>query len=583
MISVNIVNILNEKYDMKKPFCMLVLAIFAALCCVAEKSSFSVSESPKEIPAGSTARITAHFTVPKGSHLYAADAKDAIPTQISAKMPDGFSVEKIEFPRPSKFEFMGIEAEGYSADFFVNIFIKAPPRPESAPQKITLEASWLECSGECVPASATVEFKTRVVPPTSPARETSNGFWASLLGAFLGGIILNAMPCVFPVIGLKIMSFASSAARSSTLKNGAFFSVGIILTFALLGCILAAIKAFGGEVGWGLQLQNPHFAAAMCALFWLLALNFAGFWEFGSWIGAKAQTMDMNRGTKAENWGAFASGILAVLVASPCVAPFMASAVGFALAGEASAAECAAVITAVGVGMAAPYILLAAKPSLLKKLPKPGAWLGTLKKALSIPLFLTSFWLLWLYLRENGSMARIASSLAMLSVAAYVWGRFANVFAEKRLRISAAIFCAAALAAAVATTATDPHSPARQTPTRGAAASNAWSPQKTLELRRQGKIVFVNFTASWCLTCQVNKAVLASAAVKKLFAENNATMLVADWTNRDAAILAELKKYRRAGVPLYLVFPPDLEKAPLVLPSILTPSEIAEAFDKSKQ
>ena len=590
MFSGNIVNILNEKYDMKKSFCMLFFALFAAVCCGAGKSSFSLLESPEEMRAGSTSVAVARFIVPKGSHLYASDAKDAIPTQISAKLPDGFSLEKIQFPRPSKFEFMGMHSEGYSADFSVRIFIKAPPYPESEPQKITLTASWLECSSECVPASATAEFQTRVVAPpqgNGAASETdapAGGFWAALLGAFLGGIILNAMPCVFPVIGLKIMSFASSAARSSTFKNGAFFSAGIILTFALLGCALAAIKAFGGEVGWGLQLQNPHFAAAMCALFWLLALNFAGFWEFGSWVGAKAQTADMRRGSNAENWGAFASGILAVLVASPCVAPFMASAVGFALAGEASPVECAAVITAVGVGMSAPYILLSARPSLLKKLPKSGAWLGALKKALSIPLFLTSFWLLWLYLRENGSIARIAAALAMLSVAAYVWGRFANVFAERRHRIFAAIFCAAALAASVAATATDPLSPARKTPAQGTAAnSNAWSPQKTLELRKQGKIVFVNFTASWCLTCQVNKAVLASAAAKKLFAENNATMLVADWTNRDAAVLAELKKYRRAGVPLYLVFPADIDKEPLVLPSILTVSEIAEAFDKSKQ
>lgn len=563
---------------MKKLLALFVLTMSCALTCVGQNSTFTIEKAPQSVEAGKTFEVVAKFCVASGYHLYSPDSKDFIPTKVSPILPEGFTLENIQYPEPKPFEFMGVKASGYSEDFSVAITIKAP---NFAVDKADIKfgASWLECGKNCVPMNAEKQIQLTV---SGPSKTAGSRFWSAMLGAVLGGLILNAMPCVFPVIGLKILSFSKSAAAGSAavVKNSVIFSAGIILTFGALGAALAALKTFGAEVGWGFQLQNPAFAFAMCAVFLLTGLNFAGFWEFGSWISASAQNASIKSKSRSEMTEAFLSGVLAVLVASPCVAPFMASAVGFALAAEASAFECTCIVTAVGLGMAIPYIILAARPQLLKKLPKSGTWLETLRKILSIPMFATAAWLFWVFINQNGGIFAGAAALALLSAAAFVWGKYANALQTPKTRALASAFCAAALAASIAVV---------YAGTRAGSASaeqnsqNAWSVQKVEQLRKEGRYVFVNFTASWCITCQVNKAVLASETVKETLKKYNAEYLVADWTNRNSTIAEELKKYKLAGVPMYLVFSPDLKKEPVVLSSILTPSEIAEAFDKLNQ
>ncbi len=597
-------------------FALVAAVVFCGAKCVAASGvEFDVSRvSGEEVRAGDAFEIAANFTIPKGVHIYPQTTELGLPTKIeAARLPDGFALVKTEFPKAGEFEFMGVRSAGYSRDFAVKLFVKtADTATAETPQKLLFKASWLACSDKCEPEEQTAALQITLAPPQpttssalpetlqSPSATASHPtaqaqtaaakssvesalqsptrkLWGAIFAAFLGGIILNAMPCVFPVIGLKVMSFAASGGRgrSYTVANSLIFSAGIVATFLLLGAVLAAFKSAGETAGWGFQLQNPIFSIAMAAVFWLVALDFAGVWEFGSSVSSAAARIDTSKA------GAFAksffSGVLAVLVASPCVAPFMAGAIGFALAGEASAPECAALIAAVGVGMSAPYALLAAFPSAIKILPRPGGWLDILKKILSIPLFATVAWLVWVYINQGGSATAAGFAFALLAVAAVVWGKFANAARPTKTRIKAVGLCAVLAACAIAAVwnfTQPPHSAALpDTP-------NAWTAAKVEKLRRSGKIVFVNFTASWCITCQYNKTVLESEKIKKLFAEKNVAVLVADWTNKNGEIAAQLKKFGSAGVPMYLVYPPDPAKKPVVLNSILTAAEVAEAVDK---
>ncbi len=562
---------------MKKTLTILLSALFTLTAFSLEKVAFSLEKNTLNVESGKIFEISAKFSIPNGFHIYSTDTKTGLPTKIDVTLPKGFSLEKIEFPQPKNFEFMSMTSEGYSGETPIKIKVKAPNTAPQNAEKITINASWLACSDICVPDEKTLDFFANVQKSSVNDTSTNALLWA-IFGAILGGLILNVMPCVFPVIGLKIMSFSSSGGNSkiSIILNGAFFSIGIIATFALLGVTLAIFKALGESAGWGFQLQNPMFTISMSGIFWLLALSFLGVWEIGGSISATSAGTRPK--TSNQYISSLLSGVLAVLVASPCVAPFMGSAVGFALAGDASALESILVITSVGVGMAIPYIILASFPSLAKKLPKSGAWLDTLKKILSIPLFITVGWLLWVFTNQNGSLTKAIIALALLSIAAFLWGKYANIFNKKNVRIATFLACVLLGASALMIVRVSAENQIKQV-----VAENAWSNEKVEVLLKDGKNVFVDFTASWCLTCQYNKQILYSEKIKELFKQNNIEILVADWTSQNETIGAELKKYSRAGVPLYLLFSAKNKSNAQILPSILTQSIIIEAVDKIKQ
>ncbi len=560
----------------KNTITTIVLLICTISVALSNSVNFSIVDYPKEIRTNQPFEITAKFTIPKGVHIYPQETQIGMPTKIELDMPSEIRLESIQFPPTSKFTFMGMTADGYSEDFNIRIKCTTSSVSKTSKKAITIIASWLECSDTCVPAKVKQTLNVQVNANST----SSNNLWKAILGAILGGLILNIMPCVFPVISLKIMSFASEAnePKASIVAKSLIFSMGIILSFAILSFALVGAKYLGSSVGWGFQLQSPIFTKVMMIVFWLITLNFAGVWEFGNSISAVASGIQTN---KANKWvSAFSSGVLAVLVASPCVAPFMASAVGYALTGNASTTESIAIITSVGIGMAIPYIILAQFPSLIKKLPRPGKWLEILKKALSIPMLITVVWLAWVMNNQGSSIYDIVIILMIFFFVAVIWGKFANPMQNKKYRIMAVVSC---FALSVLTFFVNFNFFEDKNSKTNTTLKSTWTPQEVQKLLGQGKNVFVDFTASWCLTCQYNKKIIFSEKTKKLFKEKNVEILVADWTNKNDTITEELKKYNRAGVPLYLLFSAKDKNNPQILPSILTTSILSEAVDKIKQ
>lgn len=428
-----------------------------------------------------------------------------------------------------------------------------------------------------------------------PADGAVTSLWlAALLGA-LGGLILNLMPCVFPVIGLKVMGFAGAgsgdARAAAQARHGALaFAAGVLTTFLVLASALLALRAAGESVGWGFQLQSPVFVAGMALLFMLIALNFAGLFEFGlrlTQLGAHEATL----ATRADQggWrhlaGAFGSGALAVLVATPCTAPFMGSALGFTLGQPAAAVL--VVFAAIAAGMALPYLVLGFAPRLLARLPRPGRWMESLRQFLAFPMLATAAWLAWVLGQQAGGDAVLGLMMAMVGVALAVWiyGRFVQpTVRPHRLTwaLLAALVFVVSIWLAVSTAASDSAPSAPAGAARGSAASDAdwlpWSEQRVAQAQAAGQPVFVDFTAAWCVSCQANKRLaLEREAVRTAFARARVLRLRADWTHRDPAITEALARHGRNGVPLYLLYRPG-QSRPEVLPELLTPGIVLDAL-----
>ncbi|MBQ7529761.1 thioredoxin family protein [bacterium] len=378
--------------------------------------------------------------------------------------------------------------------------------------------------------------------------------YMSLVWAFLGGIILNFMPCVFPVLSLKVLSLASVGqdVHRSRLQS-LWFSLGICATFWLLALVMFGVRSLGYELGWGFQMQYPPFVAFMTLLFWLIALNLWGVFEVGLSL------------TRLEGQGAFSGGVLTVIASAPCTAPFMGVALGVAL--SSSLWMALAIFTCLGVGMALPYFVLANWPQFLQKLPKPGRWMEDLKSLLAFPLGLTCIYFIDVFYKEAGSEAALLLmvGLWLISLAVWIYGRF---FHSKSIwpKVIFAILLVLGLFVFGLSFKNDTK--------MAEAEENRWSPQKVEEALQRGQIVFVDFGASWCLTCQFNeRTVLQSERVQRLFAEYNVLFLKADWTNKDEEITRALQSFGRNGVPLYVVYTPEVK----VLPELLTVKDIVEA------
>ena len=585
---------------MKSP---LIIALFAA-CAASAQVDFRVETVKAEASADSPARVDFVLDIAPKWHIYGKASSVGEPTKFEFSLPDGIKSVSLEWQKEKTFESFGEKYGGYDGKTTVSALIYPKSDAKSGVEKIKVSAKWLACADTCVPQEKSAEFEVEIAggeksaanaeiskSKTSPAlltadkpsasesiepRKAHSGFFAILCAAFAGGLILNLMPCVFPVIGLKIMSFArgAGASRKSAVLGAAAYAGGIVASFCALAGALIALRAAGENLGWGFQLQNPIFAATMALLFFAMALSFAGAFEIGAgFAGGSAET-----GGKRKYLSSAMSGVLAVLVASPCTAPFMGSALGAALAGGASTAESMSIFAVLGLGMASPYVVLAAFPALAKRMPKAGAWTETLKNILSIPLFATVVWLAWLYEKQTGESVRLLSALLVLGVGLRIYGMFSLPHFSRRTRIFSKCAAGAAIVAAIYICAIGTNGGGENR--RIENAENAWSASKVEALRRDGKRVYVDFTAAWCLTCQYNKMILHSEKIKKLFDERKIAVLVGDWTNRDESITEELKKYGRAGVPLNLLFPQ--KGKPVELPAVLTESAIIEAVDKTE-
>jgi len=390
--------------------------------------------------------------------------------------------------------------------------------------------------------------------------------WELVGFAFLGGLILNLMPCVFPILAMKALALArmAGAGRAEVRREAGYYTLGVVVSFAALGGVLALARALGGGQGWGFQFQNPVFVAAMAALMLAVALNLLGMFEFSVRFWMPRQ------GGKV---GSFLTGLLAVLLATPCTAPFMAVAVAGAL--QAPAVLAAAIFVALGLGMAAPYALLALMPGLARFLPRPGAWMGWLKRALTVPMLAAMVWLVWVESREVSAVGLI------FAVVLLVW-LFLGLAALRRFQqgggtVRELAVCggvsALVMVAALDLIGAHPLSAAVDQATR-------FTPARLAGLRAAGKPVFVDMTAAWCVTCLVNERVaLEPAAVKQAFASHQVAYLKGDWTNQDPAITQYLHDYGRDGVPLYVYYPAG-NGAPVVLPQILSAGTVIGELGK---
>lgn len=448
-------------------------------------------------------------------------------------------------------------------------------------------ATWK--SGEAIPSLAfdvPVESLGSIVMPVSPSAAggtVDSGFGlpallAVLLSAFIGGMILNLMPCVFPVISLKIMSFVQQARedRGKIRRHGLVFGAGVLASFWVLAGLLLVLRAGGAQLGWGFQLQSPAFVGAMALLIFALGLSMAGVFEIGASFTRLGET-----GSRAEGYGSsFFSGVLATVVATPCTAPFMGGALGYAISQPAW--NSMLVFTVLGVGMATPYVVLSLNPGLLKRLPRPGAWMETLKQVLSFPLFATVIWLVWVFGLQTGidGATGLLAAMLFLGIAGWIVGRWNayNISARARLVTRAVAALAIVAGLAFAWNASSYRAPSTIGSTSEDALWQPWSPAKVDSLLAEGKTVFVDFTAAWCLTCQVNKrTVLHRNAVEQAFRDKGVTLLVADWTNNDPVIATQLEALNRSGVPVYALYK-NGAKTPMLLPELLTEGIVMDAL-----
>jgi len=408
-------------------------------------------------------------------------------------------------------------------------------------------------------------------PGTSAAPPAGIGFAAGLLLALAGGALLNLMPCVFPILSLKVLGFARHAgARRELVVGGFAYTAGVILSFLALAGALIALRAGGEQLGWGFQLQEPVFVAALALLFTLIGLNLAGVFELRTLLPGSAAGWQLQHPAA----DSFLTGVLAVAVASPCTAPFMGAALGFAF--TLPAAQPLLIFAALGLGLALPYLLASLLPAVARAMPRPGAWMARLRTVMAFPMFATVVWLLWVLGMQAGvdGMVGLLGLLLAVSFAAWAWAQPGR--SRWWLGTPAVALVAAALAWSL------PGLRTQAAPAATTAGWEAWSPERVAALRAAGQPVFVDFTAAWCVTCQVNKrTTLADAAVLDDFRRAGVALLRADWTSRDASITAALDGLGRSGVPVYALYP-AATGTPQVLTELLSAADIRNALANLK-
>jgi thiol:disulfide interchange protein/DsbC/DsbD-like thiol-disulfide interchange protein len=398
------------------------------------------------------------------------------------------------------------------------------------------------------------------------------GLAGTLFLALIGGLILNLMPCVFPVLGIKVLGFVNQSRndRGKIVAHGLTFTFGVLLSFWSLAGLLLALRAGGNQLGWGFQLQSPAFVFGMAVFLLIFALNLSGLFEVGLSATAVGGKLQMQQGYA----GSFFTGILATLVATPCSAPFLAPALGAALA--LPAAESILVFTAIAVGLSLPYLLLSIFPQAVRLLPRPGAWMETFKQIMAFPLYATVGWLLWVLAGQtkdnDNALLLIVLGFVTVAMATWVYGRFHK---------PASRLVAAALLVGGIWLGWPRAAEAAPTTANGYAVKwETWSPAAVQAAQAAGRTIYVDFTARWCATCQTNKAtVFTSGDVLAELGKRNVLLLKADWTSRDEAITAELAKWNRSAVPFNLIYSPGRAE-PLVLPELLTPGIVIEALGK---
>jgi thiol:disulfide interchange protein DsbD len=555
------------------------------------------------IAPGSDVVLAVEMVHAPGWHTYGKNSVTGMPTEIKVVAPADLEPE-VNWPVPVVREEGGAVDRLYEGEMAIPIRFAAPKDLKVGQSlHVAVDVSWVACKEMCVPGYAKLSIDLPVenaartnlqwaarISEAAPRRSDGMALAFESLFGLLGGLILNLMPCVFPVIGLKVFSLAKQAGqnRRDSWIGALAFLAGVLATLWTLTAVLVAARNAGSALGWGFQLQNPWVVFAGVLLFFILGLNLLGVFEIGMGAGSVGASLEGRSGAI----GAFLSGVLAVVVATPCSAPLLGTAMGYALVG--TALEAFVVFGAIGVGFALPYLLFAAFPALLRALPKPGIWMVRLKKILSLFMFLTAAYLVWILAALADSRffgPRIAGALFITLAAAIVYGkmylphrsrlaRIAGIVIAAKLLIVAAVVGWPTASKGKTAVANDVIAPAfvgdSSTP-----HLIAWKKGLPEKLAAEGHVVWVDFTARWCATCQMNKTVVfSSKEVREYFRDHGIYIVEADWTARDDAIARELAGHGRQAVPLNLIYAPD-RREPYELPTILTQGIVLENLRKA--
>ena len=400
---------------------------------------------------------------------------------------------------------------------------------------------------------------------------SSISFFQAVIFAFIGGLILNLMPCVFPIISLKILSFVALGNESSQKirQHALSFCFGVLVSFFLIGLALIGLKEAGNYVGWGFQLQSPIIVGILSILMFLIGVVLLTDINIGSSM-TKLGAVGSNGIS-----GSFLTGVLAVIVASPCTAPFMGAALGYALIQSSNLTM--PIFISLGIGFAAPYFILSMYPQLINKLPKPGQWMVTLKEFFAFPMFATSLWLIWVFSLQTNSELLISLLISLLIISLLFW--LIIKFNKKVITIVSCLSILTVIFVQAQKIQTfDNEIILENEPQNQNKDFKIWSPDIEEIFKQENQAYLINFTAAWCITCQANdKIALSRPKIKKYLNENNVEYVVADWTNKDAGILKALESYERNGVPLYVYWKPGMKES-MILPAILTEKILLDSF-----
>ena len=435
---------------------------------------------------------------------------------------------------------------------------------------------------------ATTQTITRGFEVSSPVQaveftnaESSISFIGAILLALMGGIILNLMPCVFPVLSIKALSLVSHANQSAAQirMQGVIYTLGVLASFALLAVLLILLKAGGAQIGWGFQFQSPLFVLAVAYLMFAVGLSLSGVFYIGGSVAGVGSSLTEKPGYS----GSFFTGVLATIVATPCTAPFMAAALGYALVQP--AAKLMAIFLSLGFGLALPYLLLSCWPRLQRWLPRPGLWMERAKQVLAFPMYAAAIWLVWVLVQQAGvnSIVIALGGMLLITIAAWLYDTTFTASSSMRTLGRAAALILLSLTLVISYLSIDSNSSgsSHAAGNQQKTAEQNWEPfseARLKELLAEGKPVFLNFTASWCISCLVNERVaLSDASVKETFKQQGIVYLKGDWTNRDPEITQFLQKFKRSGVPLYVFYPVSEAAQPVELPQILTPAMVISA------
>ncbi|MEO1252398.1 MAG: thioredoxin family protein [Pseudomonadota bacterium] len=547
--------------------------------CVPEDAQFSFSLPVAELPDQLTAQNSAVFAAARASWPQTYDGDAAF-----QRVGDRYQLKIANWTGPAPADaFFFPEQEG----------LTTPAAPQAVAFEdgvltVTMAPGWTEpgatgaiagvlsFGGDDARAPAPISLTAALLAPVAGAPTVSAGgqsLVVLLALAFVGGLILNAMPCVFPILFVKAASLMAAAHHDPkvTRFHGALYGAGVLSTFMAIAAVLLLLRAGGEQLGWGFHLQSPIVTGLSAYVLFAVGLSLAGVFSVGGSVSGLGEGLARREGGS----GAFFTGVLAVAVAAPCIGPLLTAPMGAAL--TLPPAMGLAIFAALAAGLAAPFMALAFSPALGRLLPKPGAWMGLFKQALAFPVFAAAAYFVWVFARQagDGALAGLMLGLVLLALAAWL---FELSKGEGTRALIVRIASAIALAAAVAPVASAaPAPPEKSASAYGSIATEPWSDARLAELRAQGEPVFVDFTAAWCVTCQVNKlSVLRSDAVGEAFAATSTRLLVADWTLRDPEITAALASFGAAGVPLYIYYPAEGE--PVVLPQTLTRGLVIETI-----